>query len=111
MSLPDLVRCLTAAAVRPATTDHAPAPAPGPCTPVPLQARRRHQDPHVDLIERDHPGWAAHALPTVTNPDGTDYVATRAALTVRADSPEELRHRIHEAEAEPLPALVRRYVT
>ncbi|GAA1463584.1 hypothetical protein NE857_33690 (plasmid) [Nocardiopsis exhalans] len=108
MSLPDLVRCLTAAAVRPATTDHAPAP--GPCTPVPLQARRRHQDPHVDLIERDHPGWAVHALPTVTR-EGTDYVATHAGHTVRADSPEELRRRIHEAETEPLPALVRRYVT
>lgn len=111
MSLPDLVRTLAAAAVRPATTDHTPAPAPSPCPPVPLQARRRRHDRHVDLIERDHPGWAVHALPTVTREDGTDYVATRAGLTVRAPSPEELRQRIRAVEAEPLPALVRPYIT
>ena len=109
MSLPDLVLCLVAATVRPATTDHTPAPDPAPCSALPLQARRRHHDRHVDLIEREYPGWAVYALPTATF-RGTDYVATCAGLTVRAPSPEEVRRRIREVEQEPLPSLVRRYV-
>lgn len=113
MSLPDLVLCLVAATVRPVTTDPTPVqdPEPAPRSEIPLQARRRYHNRHVDLIEREHPGWTVHALPTVTRDNGTDYVATRAGLTVRAPSPEELRQRIRVTETEPLPALVRPYVT
>ncbi|GAA1451161.1 hypothetical protein [Nocardiopsis tropica] len=111
MSLPELVRGLAAATVRPATTDHVPGPAPAPCQVIPVQARRRRQDPHVDLIEREHPAWTVHAMPRASARGGADYVALSAGRTVRAEDPEELRRRIGEAEDEPGPALVRPYLT
>ncbi|WP_150255241.1 hypothetical protein [Nocardiopsis deserti] len=108
MSLPDLVLTLAAATVRPATCDPEPAPAPRPYQVVPVQARRRREDPHVDLIERDHPRWSVHAQTTTGH--GRVYVAAHAGQVLRAPSPEELRHRIREAETAPPPDLVRPYL-